>query len=171
MKWDANDIKGLGVLITQNLNRLYEINYNALNNKIQRDLTKWSTQTLDFSSRIEVVQMNLLPRLLYVFLSLPVRIPDSQFASWDKQISRFILAGARPRVKFKTLQIDKGLEGQTLPDFKQYYYAAQMRCIVYQCFPTYQAKWKYIEFNLGEVQPLAKLGEKIIQTKRRIKLF
>lgn len=56
--------------------------------------------------------MNVLPRLLYLFLSLPVRIPDSQFTTWEKQISWFIWAGARPRVKFKTLQLDKGKGGQ-----------------------------------------------------------
>lgn len=73
---------------------------------MQADIKKWSILGLDFSSRIEAVKMKVLPRLLYLFLSLPVRIPDSQFSMWDKQLSRFIWAGARPRVRFKTLQID-----------------------------------------------------------------
>lgn len=30
---------------------------------------------LDFSSRIEIIQMHVLPRILYLFQSLPVAIP------------------------------------------------------------------------------------------------
>lgn len=79
---------------------------------------------MDFSSRIEVVKMNLLPTLLYLFLILPVRVPDPQFTAWDKLISRFIWAGAMPRIRLKTLQLDKENGGLALPNFGEYYYAA-----------------------------------------------
>ena len=97
--------------------------------------------------------MNILPRLLYLFLSLPVRIPDSQFSMWDKQLSRFIWAGARPRVRFKTLQIDRDNGGLAIPNLWEYYYAAQMRYFIYWCSPEYQARWKYIELNMVNYQP------------------
>lgn len=160
LKWEAKSINYLGVLITKEMNKMYETNYNKINSEIQKDMTRWSPLILDFSSRIEVVKMNVLPRLLYLFLSLPVRIPDPQFTAWDKQISRFIWAGARPRVKFKTLQIDKEHGGLALPNLKEYYYAAQLRYIVYWCSPEYQARWKHIELNLGQSQPQARLGGK-----------
>ena len=127
---------------------------------IQEDIKKWSTLGLDFSSRIEAVKMNVLPRLLYLFLSLPVRIPDSQFSMWDKHLSRFIWAGARPRVRFKTLQIDREQGGLAVPNLREYYYAAQMRYFVYWCSPEYQAKWKHIELNLANPQPQTRLGGK-----------
>ncbi len=110
---------------------IYDTNYKLINYKIQRDMAKWATLILDFSSRIELVKMNLLPRLLYLFSSLPVRVPQSQFEVWDKLISRFIWAGARPRIKLRTLQIDKENGGIALPKFKEYYYTAQLRYIVY----------------------------------------
>lgn len=56
------------------LNKMYEINYIIINNRIQKDMTRWSTLILHFSSRIEVVKMNLMLSLLYLLLSLPVRI-------------------------------------------------------------------------------------------------
>lgn len=160
LKWESKSIKYLGVIITQSLTNLYDSNYRNLSDKIQRDLTRWSTLILDFSSRIEAIKMNVLPRLLYVFLSLPITIPESQFSAWNKSISRFIWAGAKPRIKLTTLQLDKERGGLALPDLKQYYYAAQMRDIVYWCSPDYQAKWKSIEFNLDKVPPPAKLGWK-----------
>lgn len=85
VKWDATSIKYSGVLISQKLDKVYKINYKLINEKLQDDIKKRSTLGLDFSLRIEAVKMNLLPRLLYFFLSLPVKIPDSQFLMWDKQ--------------------------------------------------------------------------------------
>lgn len=135
LNWEAKSMKYLGVLITQELNKLYETIYNILKNKIQKDMTKWSTVVMDFSSRIEVVKINGLPRLFYLlfFFCHYQSIPEPQFTAWEKQLSRFIWAGARPRVIFKTLQIDKENGGLTLPNLKEHYYAAQMRCIVSWC--------------------------------------
>lgn len=100
LKWDTKSIKYLGVIITQNINSLYESNHCTSSDKIQKDITRWSMLILDFSLRIEVIKMNVLPST--IFLSLPVRIPESQFSSWNKLISRFIWAGAKPWIKLRT---------------------------------------------------------------------
>ena len=63
---------------------------------------------LYFGSKTKVVKKkNGLLRLQYLFSSLPVRIKESQYFAWDNQMSRFICAGIKPRVKIKTLQCDK----------------------------------------------------------------
>ena len=67
-----------------------------------------------------------MPKLLDLFLSLPVSVHEFQFTAWDKLTSRFIWAGARPRIRFKTLQLG-------LPDLREYYYAVHIRYIVYWC--------------------------------------
>ena len=131
LNWNAKSIKYLGVIITQEFNRIHKTNYKQRNERIQRDVAKWSTLVMDFSSRVEVFKMNLLPRLLY----LPVRIPDSQFSAWDKLISRLIWAGARPRIRLRTLQLDKENGGLALPNFREYYHAAKLRYVVYWCSP------------------------------------
>jgi len=167
LEWGKDSIKYLGIVITRNLEKLYEANYNVINEKLQKDWSRWSTLILDFSSRIEVVKMNILPRLLYLFLSLPIKIPDEQFKKWDKQITRFIWAGHRPRIRFKTLQISKDKGGLALPDLKKYYYAAQLRYVVYWCAQEYEARWKEIEMRLEEGRPQARLGEKEKMTRGR----
>ena len=68
LNWNAKSIKYGGVIITQEFDRIHETNYKPINKRIQRDVAKWSTLVMDFSSRVEVVKMNLLPRLLYLFL-------------------------------------------------------------------------------------------------------
>ena len=64
---------------------------------------------------------NLLPTLLYLFLSPPVSIPETQFTTWNKLISRFVWAGARPRLKLQTLKIGVKIVGLALPKFKENY--------------------------------------------------
>lgn len=75
LNWDAKSIKYLGVNVTKGIDKLYEANYTKINHDIRRDLERWSAIFLDFSSRIEIIKINVLPRLIYLFQSLPVKIP------------------------------------------------------------------------------------------------
>lgn len=56
-------------------------------------MDRWEVLMLDFSSRIEIIKMNVLPRILYLFQSLPVPIPPSQFIEWDKKNLKIYLEG------------------------------------------------------------------------------
>ena len=40
LKWDLRNMKYLGVFITRDLYKLYEINYHKINNNIHKDLSK-----------------------------------------------------------------------------------------------------------------------------------
>lgn len=147
LNWNAKSLKYLGVNITKNLSKLYDNNYSNIDTNITKDLERWSTYPIELIDRINAVKMNILPRLLYLFLSLPVKIPKSQFQKWDKLISRFIWAGKRPRVRYTTLQLSKENGGMALPNLKEYFHAAQMRPLVYWCNEEYVARWKDIELK------------------------
>lgn len=88
--------------------------------------------------------MNVLPRVLYLFQSLPVQIPMLQFMEWDKKILRFIWNGVKPKSKYSTLKIPKKEGGLALPNFKEYYYAAQLKPMIYWCISHCTTKWKEI---------------------------
>lgn len=138
LNWKLKGIEYLGVTITKGLSKLYESNYGKINQEIQKDIERWSTLTLDLSSRIQIIRMNVLPRLLYLFQSLPVEVPQSQF--WG---------GKRPRIRLETLQLPKEEGGMGLPNLKAYFHAAQPRYVVGWCKPDYTAKWKELETQLG----------------------
>lgn len=125
--WNSSCIKYLGVSLPKDMSQLFYVNYNCISKKIYDDLDGWSLQPLDFGSRIRSIKMNILPRLLYLFLSLPVEIPLKQFREWNKHISRFIWNKQRPRVKFSTLQLPEEKGGKALPSLRDYYLAAQLR--------------------------------------------
>lgn len=167
LNWSLKSIKYLGVSVTQDLSELYKENYEKLNQNIQKDIERWSTLPLDFNSRIEIVRMNLLPRYLYLFQSLPVEVPQSQFIMWDKIISRFIWGGKRPRIRYETLRLPKDKGGMALPKLKEYFYAAQLRPVYCWCKPNYEARWKEIEKEVNQ-QPIQNIiGDKELYKKLR----
>lgn len=97
---------------------------------IKADLTRWEILPLSLIGRIETIRMNILPRLLFLFQSLPIYVPASTLTTLDKWLSKFIWQGKRPRLKFKRLFCPKENGGLDLTSFKIYYWAAQLRSMV-----------------------------------------
>ncbi len=99
--------------------------------------------------------MNILIRLLYLFQSLTVHIPDTQFRTWDKQISR---------LRYITLQLLREKGGMALLCLKDYYLAAQLRTLILWCNAIYEANWKNIELS-----PSARPGQSLLGCPSTIK--
>ena len=156
--WHSTHVKYLGVNLPKDLTQLYDVNYKGATRKMYDDLDRWSMLPLDLGGRIRSVKMVILPRLLYLFLSLPVEIPLKQFREWNKHISRFIWDKKRPRVRFSTLQLPRERGGMSLPSLRDYYISAQLRPLVYWCNPSYTAKWKDIERSLMDKPIQSLLG-------------
>uniref|UniRef100_A0A3Q3ASL9 Reverse transcriptase domain-containing protein n=1 Tax=Kryptolebias marmoratus TaxID=37003 RepID=A0A3Q3ASL9_KRYMA len=149
IKWNMKEIKYLGIIITKGLATLYKANYDKIRQEIQKDIDRWTTLPLDLNSRIEIIKMNVQAKLLYLFQALPIEVPQTQFAIWDKLISRFIWGGKKPRVKYETLQLPKDKGGMGLPKLREYFCAAQLRHVICWCTPDYIAKWKDMEKEFG----------------------
>ena len=153
IKWNSETIRYLGVNITKGAWKLYTANYIQINQELRRDIERWSTLQFDLSSRIEIIKINVLPRLLYLFQTLPVMIPPKQFMEWDRWISRFIWGGRRPRIRFSTMQLHKDKGGMAVPKLQDYFYAAQLRAVTCWCNREYVARWKDIEMKV-EASPI-----------------
>ncbi len=163
--WDSVSIKYLGVKLMKDIPQLFFENYVRINLQIKEDLDRWASLPLDLGNRIMTIKSNILPRLLYMFQSLPICVPDSQFREWDKMISCFIWNGKAPRVRFKTLQLPKYSGGMGSPRLKDYYLAAQIRPLLLWCNKDYIVKWKNVELSLLDrpIQSLLGSPEEIKQ--------
>ena len=156
--WTSSSIKYLGVYLPEDTPTLYCLKYDHINKKIYDDLDRWNSLPLDLSGRIETIKMNILPRLLYLFQSLPIEIPPKQFREWDKRISRFIWNRKRPRTRYTTLQLPKNCGGMALPNLKDYYVSAQLRPLLCWYNSEYESKWKDIGTTLTEIPIQSVLG-------------
>ena len=160
--WDAKTIRYLGINIPKDLTNIYSENYDSISKEIQHDLDRWAPLVFGMHDRIEAVKMNVLPRLLFLFQSLPIEIPKKQFDNWNRAISRFVWRSKKPRVRFKTLQLSKDEGGMALPCLEDYYKAAQIRYLIYWCNPICNAKWKEIEINQLNIPLQAILGDRAL---------
>ena len=75
--------------------------------------------------------MNILPRFLYLFQSIPVFLPKSFFRLVDKLLSSFLWGNKHPRIRKVFLQRHKTEGGMALPNLMYYYWAANLQKIVY----------------------------------------
>ena len=122
----------------EDLTRLASEMYDPLLSNIRQDLDRCPLLPfLGLIQRVEIVKMNVLPRILYLFQSLPVEISDKKFAEWDKWISRFQWHGKKPRARYKTLQVPRDKGGLAFPCLKTYYQAAQIKPLINICNPDY----------------------------------
>lgn len=105
--WDSNTIKYLGVKIPKDLTNIYNLNYVPMTKGIKEDFNRWTLQPFNLHNHIDIIKMNILPRLLFLFQSIPIAIPIKQFTEWKRMFSGFIWKGLKPRVRYKTLQLPK----------------------------------------------------------------
>ncbi len=112
----------LGIFITPNLNSLVSANYNPVILKVKESLSRWGSLPLSVIGRINVFKMNVLPKFLYLFQSIPLPPPPKFFQDMKTTLTKFIWKNRRPRLR---LPFDRG--GLKVPNLLWYYWAAQLR--------------------------------------------
>ncbi len=137
----------LGVTLTPQITQSCQVNYKKIFEAIKNDLVRWDVLPLSLLGRVEAVKMNLLPRLLFLFQSLPFGIPTSAFNMLDTLTSKFIWQNRRPRVRLKTLTLGKDKGGLSLPISKYYFWAAQLTAVVAWISMDTETGWVNIELN------------------------
>lgn len=111
-------------------------------------LDKWSNLPISLAGRINIIKMNILPKFLYLFQTIPIIINKFFFSQLYKIISDYIWNKKPPRIWKEFLQRPKPVGGMALPHFQLYYWACNLRALAYWLQPYANNKapvWVQIE--------------------------
>lgn len=146
--WEPHALTYLGIQIPSRLTELYDRNHSLIR---QSDLTKWSLGRFSWFGHIAILKMNVLPRILYILQTIPIKLPPTFFKTYKQLCRSFIWAHKSPRISWDRMILPKLKGGLGLPDIRRYHDACHIPRIIDWHLHAHSKDWITIEDSYAQI--------------------
>lgn len=135
----------LGIKINPDIHKSVPTNYDPLIDEVKEQLDRWMIMPISMIGRINIIKMNILPKFLHLFQSIPLPVSQSYFDKLNLIFSKFIWNNKKSRLRLRLLYLPYERGGLQVPNLKWYYWSAQLRSAMFYFTEESLPAWVKIE--------------------------
>lgn len=124
----------LGINIARRLDRIVSINYEPVMESVAQSIDRWMSLPISLIGRINILKMNILPKFVYLFQSIPLAPPTYLFSRMRKLFTRFIWNKRHPRIRLSLIYLPFDRGGLIYPNTG--YTAENNNVLLFNGFPS-----------------------------------